>query len=305
MNKFLKRCILKTISWTPCKFYISVDYRLSTGQKLDWANLRTYNEKIQLLKLHDRREIYKKYVDKYEVYDFVREKLGDEYLIPLITVHNKVAEIDWAVLPDQFVIQTTHGSGGTIVCKDKSTFNIKAAKKRIRKHLRKKYHGKHREMQYKGIKPRIIIKRYVENKDGSPIKDYKFMCFHGVPHCIEVHSSYLKDNTSTFYNTKWENLNVSVNYPLATSEFEKPANFEKMMEIATQLSTNMDMPFVRIDLYNVDGLIYFGEITLHHWAGLGKWKPETYNKELGDLINLKTLGYGSAKNEEAHKNIVG
>ena len=268
--------------------YISLKYQQVRGKSLNLENPITFNEKIQYLKLHNRNPFYTKLVDKYEVRKFVTEVIGEEYLIPLLGMWNTFDEIDFSKLPNQFVLKCTHDSGGIVICKDKRKFNIKEAKRKIQKCMKTNYYYKGREWPYKDVKPRIIAEQYMIDESGTELKDYKVFNFNNVPKLIEVDFDRFIQHKRNIYDTKWNYLNLCIEYPTDPNrKIEKPKNLEEMLSCAKKLSK--DFPFLRTDFYNINGKIYFGEITLYHGSGLEKIVPEKYEKILGDWINLKDI----------------
>lgn len=296
MNKFIKKlkqpaCCIQYISgmgifdFLPDKMYLKFMYRISMGNKLNLQNPKTFNEKMQWLKLNDRNPQYTTYVDKYKVREYIANVLGPEYLIPLLGVWEDEEEIDFDLLPNQFVLKCNHNSGkGMYICKDKSTLNIKQVKKNLKKGLKQNYYYLHREWPYKNIKPLIIAEKYMVDESGTELKDYKFMCFHGKVKCCFVCTERFSGNglKVTFFDCNWKRMNIVRKYPQSDSEIKKPNNYEKMIEIAEKLS--MDFAFVRIDLYNINGHVYFGEFSLYPGTGMEKFSPEKWDDIMGSWI---------------------
>lgn len=281
LSKINKSWLLRLI---PDKLYLKIKYRIKFNKKLNLKNPSTYNEKLQWLKLYDRRPEYIKMVDKFEVRKIIKEKVGEEYLIPLIGVYNKFEDINFEELPDQFVIKTTHDCGGIIICKDKSKLDINAAKKKINKHLKTNYYYMHREWPYKNIFPRIIIEEYIVDESAVELKDYKFFCFHGEPKMLFVATNRGIDTRFNFYDLNFKKIDLEQHYKNSNKIIEKPKNFDKMIEIARKLSEGF--PHIRVDLYNINGKILFGELTLYHFSGFEKFNPEEYDRILGKEIKI-------------------
>lgn len=273
----------------PDRFYLSVQFKANTGQKLDWENPKSFNEKTQLLKLYDYKPWYCDISDKVEVRKYVTEKIGDKYLIPMIAVYNSVDEIEWDKLPNQFVLKCTHDSGTTVVCTDKSTLNIEESKRFLAKRMKQNYFWLHREYCYKNIKPRIVCEEFISEKGTTPI-DYKFFCFHGVPQLIQVDTDRFTDHgrLTLLANFEPAPFHIDRKYLLTDLSIkktvEKPANFEEMLELCRILSK--DFKFIRVDLYSVNNKIYFGELTFYQGSGYDPIYPETYNYWMGDLLDL-------------------
>ncbi len=284
MNVLSKINQIGLLNWIPDKQYLKIKYRLKMGKKLNLENPQTYNEKLQWLKLYDRKPIYSKLVDKYEVREIIRKKIGEEYLIPLLGVYEKFNQINFESLPNQFVIKTTHDCGGIVICKDKSKFNQKEAQKKIEHHLRKNYYYMHREWPYKKVKPRIIIEKYMVDESRTELKDYKFFCFDGEPKLMFVATDRGVDTRFNFYDMNFKQINLQQHYKNSNKEIDRPKNFDTMISIAKKLSENL--PHIRVDLYDVNGHIYFGELTLYHFSGFEKFYPEEYDLILGKELKL-------------------
>lgn len=267
--------------------YVKWKYYLNFRKKLHLDNPQTYNEKLQWLKLHDKHDEYTQMVDKYEAKKYVASIIGEEYLIPTYGVYNSFEEIDFASLPQQFVLKCTHNSGGVFVCKDKLTFDIEGARKQVNKWLKKNPYWKNREYPYKNVKPRIIIEQYMEDESGYELKDYKFFCFDGTAKYIFVASDRGKDDEETkfdFYDIEWNLLPFTNGHPNSNKKMKKPENYDKMVDISERLSKGI--PHVRVDLYNINGRIYFGELTFFHWSGLVPFVPPKWDVIFGDSLVL-------------------
>lgn len=281
------RCIkYKLTNWISDELFLKFRYRQCIGKKLNLLNPATFNEKLQWLKLHDRKQEYTKYVDKYEIRDYIKTKIGEEYLIPMINVYDNVDEIKWDDLPDKFVLKCTHGSGCNIICKDKSLLNISDVKKQLKIWMDTNYFWSGREWPYKNVKPRIICEKYMVDESGIELKDYKFMCFNGEVKCSFV---CLNRNLPTglnvdFYDLDWKPMPFERHYPNSHTVISKPKNYDKMIEIAEKLSN--DINFVRVDFYEINGKLYFGEITLYPGSGFEEFTPDSYDYLLGSWIRL-------------------
>ena len=250
-------------------------------------NPQTYNEKLQWLKLHDKRPEYTQMVDKAEAKNYVSNIIGEEYIIPTFGVYSHFDEIDFEKLPNQFVIKCTHDSGGVVVCKDKSIFDVQAARKKIEYGLGKSAYWGTREYPYKNVPPRIIVEAYMEDESGYELKDYKIFCFDGKPEFLFVATDRGIKGEETkfdFFDLEWNHLPFTNGHPNSTKPIKKPENFEKMMELSAQLSQNI--PQVRVDLYNINGKIYFGELTFFHWSGMTPFVPEDWDYKFGEMICL-------------------
>lgn len=273
----------------PDDIYLKIIYRSHMEEKLDLKNPKKFNEKLQWLKLNDRNPLYVDLVDKYEVRKYIKEKIGEEYLIPLIAKYNCFDEIEFEKLPNKFVLKCTHDSGGVLICKDKNLFNKDKAKEIINNSLNKNYYYQWREWPYKNIKPRIICEKYIEDKNTNDLEDYKFMCFNGSVKCILVCSDrQSKDGVKMgFYDTEWNSMNVGRKNKRMYLDAKKPNKLCKMIELAEKLAQNTK--FLRVDFYEIENKIYFGEITFYPAAGLEEFNPKKYDEILGSWIILPKI----------------
>lgn len=249
-------------------------YRLRMGKELNLDNPQTFCEKLQWLKLYNRKPEYTTMVDKYAVKEYVANIIGEEYIIPTIGVWDRVEDIDWEALPNQFVLKCTHDSGGLVICKDKSTLDIKTAIGKLKKSMKRDYFYDNREWPYKNVNKRIIAEELI---GSGNIDDYKFSCYDGkvtdVMICMDRESG---DTKFYFFDPKWNLLKYNKRGMAAPDGFTVPApkNIERMFEIAGQLSKGI--PYLRVDLYNIDGKIYFGESTFFPQSGMDpNLLPET------------------------------
>ncbi len=267
------------------KLYLKWKYKLLIGKKLDLKNPKLLSEKLQWLKLYNRNPEYTEMVDKYEVRNYIENKIGKQYLIPLVGVYDKFDDIDVDKLPNKFVIKCTHDSGGLVICKDKSTLNMKAAKRKINKFMKRNYYKVHREWPYKNVKPRIVIEKYIENKDKSDLLEYNIFCFNGIPKLVSVcYGDKEKNRFNDFYDSDFNKLDLKCIYNVSNVILEKPKQFNKMKEIASILSKNI--PHLRVDFYLCNNKIYLGELTFFHFAGFTKFEPKNYEITLGDYLKL-------------------
>lgn len=273
-------------NFLPDKQYVQLKYKLIMGKKIDLQNPQTFNEKLQWLKLYDRNHQYTQMVDKYEAKKYVASIIGEEYIIPTIGIYNSFDEIDFKKLPNKFVIKCTHDSGGLILCKNKEKLDIAKAKKKIDKCMKNNYYYKHREWPYKNVKPRIIIEKYMCTKKQKELIDYKFFCFNGNPKIILVCSERFSSNNmcETWFDDKWNFLDIIESSHRVDKTIKKPINFSKMMEFSKKLSK--DIPFVRVDFYEINGKMYFGELTFFPASGFEKFEPEEWDYKLGEMLKL-------------------
>lgn len=277
-------------NWLPDKPYLKLRFRASMGKKLNLKNPQTFNEKLQWLKLNDRKPEYTMMVDKYESKKYVANIIGEEYIIPTLGVWDKFDDIDFDKLPDKFVLKCTHDSGGLVICKDKSNFDKRAAKLKIEKSLKHDYFKWGREWPYKNVKPRIIAEQYMEDSALHELRDYKFFCFNGVADCVMVCVGRSTGNTKFyFYNKEWKlcRYNVLGKSIIGNGDVKRPNNISDMFAIVEQLSQKI--PFSRIDLYNVNQKIYFGEITFFPDSGFDPNLMLEADFYFGSKLNLKEV----------------
>lgn len=271
----------------PDKWYLFFRFKNRVGY---WPHLnhpRTFNEKLQWLKLNDRHAEYTQMVDKIDAKKYVASIIGDKYIIPTLGVWNSVDEIEWDKLPNQFVIKVSSDSGGIVVCKDKQTLDIEKAKEKLTNGWGKNYYVHNKEYPYRDLTPRIIAEEYKEDESGYELRDYKIFCFNGEPKILFVASDRQKAGEDTkfdFFDLNWNHLPFTNGHPNSKEHIAKPKNFEEMLEIAKKLSVGI--PQVRIDLYNCNGQIYFGEITFFHWSGMTAFDPIEWDFKLGKMIKL-------------------
>lgn len=289
--KLLKKGILflsrkGLFKYLPDKTYLKLIYRCITGNKLNLKNPQSFNEKIQWLKLYNRKPEYTKMVDKYSVREYIKNTIGEEYLIPLIGVWDNADDIDFDSLPNQFVLKCTHDSGGIVICNDKSNLNVNEAKETMNKYLHRNFYSLHREWPYKNIKPRIIAEKLMVDESGYELKDYKFFAFDGQIKALFVATgrNSADETCFTYFDRDFNRIPLTNGHPNSSKQIVKPANFEKMITVAEKLSEGI--PHVRVDLYNINGKIYFGEMTFFHWSGFKEFEPEKYDKIFGDWITL-------------------
>ena len=270
----------------PDDLYLKIKYRLTMGRKLDLNNPETFNQKLQWLKLYDRKPEYTQMVDKYEVRKYIKEIIGEEYLIPLLGVYDSFEEIDFDNLPDEFVLKPNHTSGDVFICRDKSKIDYKKLRNEVNKWLKREYFWLHREWPYKNVKPRILCEKYLVDESGKELIDYKFMCFNGEVKCLFVGlNRYTPGGLNVdFYDMDWKPMPFERHYKRSGKLIPKPKNLGRMVEFAKKLSKNI--PFVRVDFYEVDGHLYFGELTFYPGAGFEEFTPEKYDYVLGSWLEL-------------------
>lgn len=282
-NSTVKK-IRYALRWLSDKTYIQLNY-LAHFHK--FANLKhpvTYNEKLNWLKLYDRNPEYVKLVDKYEVKSVIARIIGEEYLIPTIGIWDHFDEIDFNQLPNQFVLKCTHDSEGLVIVKDKSTLDIDKAKEKIENALKQNFYYIGREWPYKNVKPRIIAEQYMEDHTDGELRDYKFFCFDGEPKALFIATDRAIDEVKfDYFDLDFRHLDIKQKYPNA-GMVRKPVTFEKMIELARVISKGY--PHVRVDFYEVDGKLYFGEFTLYHFSGFMPFEPEKWDRIFGDWLRI-------------------
>lgn len=271
----------------PDWLYISLEYKLHIGHFPDLNNPLTFNEKLQWLKLHDRKSKYTMMVDKYAVKAYIADKIGEQFVIPTIGAWDRFEDIDFDKLPNKFVLKCTHDSGGTYICRDKSKFDKSLARKKLSNSLKNNFYYSGREWPYKNVTPRIIAEQYMEEPHNTELRDYKLMCFNGKVRCTFVCTDRSKGLKVTFLDNEWKKLPFERHYPASQSDIPKPSQFEKMKELAEKLAEGI--PFVRVDFYEISGKIYFGELTFYPGGGFEEFNPEKWDRILGDWLILPEI----------------
>lgn len=276
-------------NWMSDEQYLRILYRLAMRERLDLENPNNYNAKLQWLKLNDRKDIYSVMVDKYDAKQYIASVVGEEYLIPTLGVWNNFEEIDFASLPNRFVLKCTHDSGGVSICRDKENYDIDRARKKIQKSLRRNYYYLYREWPYKSLKPRIIAEEYMEEGDGegeeNVLTDYKFFCFDGVPKIMYISKDKAQQPYTDFYDMDFNHLPIHVKDPNSDVKREKPKEFDLMKRLAEALSKGM--PHLRVDFYVIKEKIYVGELTFYHNGGVTRIQPDEWNIKMGEWIQIK------------------
>ena len=290
--EIVRRLLRKYNDYLPDSWYLRFEFKERMGYPLNLRNPKTFNEKLQWLKLHDRRPEYITMVDKYAVKKYVADIIGEEYVIPTIGVWNSPDEIEWDKLPNQFVLKCTHDSGGLVICRDKEKLDIEAAKKKLSFSLQRDYYKPGREWPYKNVPRRIIAEKYIEPKPNvKDLPDYKWYCFNGEPKYCQVIQDRSEHETIDFFDTDWvhqEFIGLNPAAEPAEVQPQRPANLETQIRIVRMLSKGI--PYSRIDLYDVGDQTYFGEITLYPGSGFGEFHPCQYNEILGEMIKLPVGG---------------
>lgn len=274
----------------PYSLFIRIMFRQKVGYWPNLNNPTTFCEKIQVLKLMSRSHPeFTKMVDKVDAKAFVASIIGEEYIIPTIGVWNNFDDIDFETLPDNYILKCTHDSSKGVAIKDHTKVDIPSLKKRMEYYLKQNYYNNNREYPYKNVPPRIIAENFLVNGNDHELTDYKFFCFNCHAEYVQIISDRTTNETIDFYDRNWNHqefigLNPKTHHALALHP--RPDNYIEMFEIADKLSKAINFPFVRVDLYNVNGKIYFGEITFFPASGMGKFRPSKWDCILGDKLNL-------------------
>lgn len=269
------------------KIFLKLKYFYIFHKKLDLKSPETFNEKLQWLKLYNRNPLYTQLADKFLVRNYVEKKIGKKYLIPLLGVWKNFSEINFDKFPQEFVLKPNHTSGDVFICRNKADIDYKELEKLISYWLRRDYYKLHREWPYKDVKRKIIAETLLKTEDNKSLIDYKFFCFNGVPKIMFVATDRGIDTKFDFFDMDFNHLDLINGYPNAKQIINKPKNFEKMKILATKLSK--DIPHVRVDFYEVNGKVYFGEMTFFHWSGFVKFEPEEWDYKLGKMLDLSRV----------------
>lgn len=283
MDKF----IVKLLRLLPDKQYLSLRYYNTFGCFPNWKKPQTFNEKLQWLKMYDHNPEYTKMVDKVAAKQYVTQKLGEEYIIPTLGVWERAEDIDWDLLPNQFVLKCNHDSGGLVICKDKLQLDKKAAIEKLKNSLKTDFYKIGREWPYKNVPRNILAEKFMSPAPNeSDLHDYKFFCFNGEVKFLKVDYGRFEEHHANYYDIEWNLLPFSeVLCPSQPShQIKKPTNYDRMLEIATELSKNI--PFVRVDLYNINGKIYVGELTFYPASGLMKLDSDEWDRKIGEMLTL-------------------
>lgn len=280
------RSIILRIPFLSDEQRIKIMWKRWMNYPLNLKTPTTFNEKLQWMKLNDRNPLYTTLVDKYAVKDYVRNIIGDQYIIPTLAVWDTVEDIDLSVLPKQFVLKTTHDSGGVCICRDKDTFDFDAAKEKLNRSLHYDYYKLAAEWPYKNVPRRIIAEEYLEDRTYHELRDYKFFCFDGVVNFFKIDFNRQTNHRANYYdrNGMLMPFGEAAFPPDPDKKLEIPSNLQEMIRLAERLSQKEH--FCRIDLYNIKEKIYFGEITLYPASGLGKFTPDNFDEIIGKMLIL-------------------
>jgi hypothetical protein len=291
MNIFKKSLfgIIKKMKFLPSDFYLKIYHEYYTSEKLDLENPAGFNEKIQWIKLYYRPDILSTLVDKYEVRNYIKEKIGEQYLNSIIGVYTDYNQLNFDEFPNQFVLKGVHGSNYNLIVPDKNKLDKTKAKRLINKWLgRNYYYYSGLEWAYKNIKPKILAENFMKEKGKDVLNDYKFFCFNGIPKFVQIDIDRGIHDYRCFYDTHWEKLPFTKGKPkMYPKELDKPNNLDEMLKLAKTLSE--PFPFVRVDFFSVNGKTIFGEMTFYPGDGRTQFKPPKYNKIIGDYLTLPTI----------------
>lgn len=287
IRRIVKYIARRILLFLPDKIYLSLTAPLS-GQKIDFNNPRTFGEKLQWMKIYDRNPMYTVLVDKVKVKDWVAERIGQKYIIPTLAVYARAEDIDLTTLPNQFVIKCNHNSGlGMLICRNKNAIDESSLRRNLKKGLKENYYRISKEWPYRDVHRKILVEQFMENEGESDLADYKWFCFNGKPTYCQVIRNRNTNETIDFYDVDWNHMEfvgLTPGVKNGTIGVERPSKLDEMLDIATKLSAGLS--FSRIDLYNINGDVYFGEITFFPNSGFGKFYPEEWNYKLGDMIKL-------------------
>lgn len=281
------RLLVKYFTWLPDKMFLKLKFRFTMGYRLDLKNPQTFSEKLQWLKLYNRRAEYTIMVDKIKVKEYVASVLGDEYIIPTLGVWEDPDKIDFDKLPDRFVLKCNHNSGlGMYICTDKTKMDVEKVKADLRKGLKENYYKKNREWPYKDVPRRILAEQFIDPTPNTELLDYKFFCFNGEPKYCQVINRQNDELHIDFFDYNWnhQTFHEPREFPHAEIKPKKPCHYDQMWESARKLAKNK--PFSRIDLYDTGNHVYFGEITFFPTSGLGGFDPKEWDFKFGKYLLL-------------------
>lgn len=288
LRRIILKIFIRFFNWLPDKQYLKIRFNLQMGYKLNLENPSTFQEKLQWLKLYDYKKEYTTLVDKKAVKKYVAGIIGDNYIIPTLGEWDNFESINFSQLPEKFVLKTTHGGGGggVVICTDKTNFDYDKSKRILNESLENSIYQRCKEKPYKNVPRKIIAEKYINSSSGD-LYDYKFFCFDGKPKFFKIDFSRFIDHHANYYNLNWNLL------PFGESDLKtdplfnpiKPENFSEMVEIAKKLSEGFK--FIRVDLYNVNGKIYFGELTFYPASGFGPFSSHEWDIKIGNMLNLQ------------------
>ena len=285
MDSLVKNCG----QWLPDSVYLKLRYRFQMGKRLNLKNPTTFNEKLQWLKLYDRNPEYTRLVDKILVKEYVARVLGPEYVVPLLGAWDRPEDIDWDHLPNRFVLKTNHSGGntGVVICKDKNSFDRQDAIRRLNASLQEDVYRNLREWPYRDVKKRVFAEQFIDPApNNTDLHDYKFFCFNGVVRCFKIDFDRQTNHHANYYDRDGSLLPFGelALAPIPEKELSVPSNYVKMIELAEKIAQGKR--FVRVDFYNVNGRIFFGEITFYPAGGMGEFTSDGWDETLGTWLKL-------------------
>lgn len=283
-------------NFLPDEPFLKASFRYSLDQELDLANPRTFNQKLQWLKLHDRKPIYTQMVDKYAVRKIIADRIGEQYSVPLAGgPWDRPEDIDFDALPAQFVLKCTHDSGGLVICRDKDRLDRRAVCEKLARCQKRNYYWSKREWPYKDVPKRIIAEEYMQNGDMPNLNVYKIFNFGGVPTLIQtIQNDKTREESIDYFDTEWKLLDLRQGFPNSAVPLPRPETLPEMLRLAARLSEGF--PFLRTDFYEVNGRVYFSEFTFYSDSGFGAFDPEEWDEKLGRLICLPGFNPDAAVN---------
>lgn len=285
----LRWLVLAVAPLIPDKLWLALQFRFHLGYTVDFKNPKTFNEKLQWLKLYDRNPNYTKMVDKIDVKPYIASVIGEGHIVPTLGVYNTVDEINFDALPQQFVLKCSHDSGCIVICPDKSQLDISATKKKLQKGLNTNFYYRGREWFYKNVQPRIIAEEYMTDESGWELKDYKVFVMNGVAKFIEVDYNRFVFHKLNVYSRDWEFIDFYMTSPNDRSvQIPKPQKLELMLELAEKIANHARATFLRVDFYSIGEHLYVGELTFTPGSGMIDFHPKEYDKILGDMLKLNT-----------------
>lgn len=292
MKKYTKYKILdfirtKVMCIIPDKLYLKIMYKLKTGHKLNLKKPERYTEKIQWLKLYNRNDEYTNYADKVKVRDIVAKKAGKKYLIPLLGVYDKFDDIDFEKLPDKFVLKCNHDSGSVIICTDKNKFDYAYARKKLENSLKCNYYIIGREYIYKDIDRKIMVEKYLDDLEGNSANDYKVFIINGKFSHLEICSDRFTNLRVTFFDERKKRLDISEMGEKCDKKIKLPNEIDEMIEIAKNIAG--DIPLLRVDFYDVNGKIYFGEVAFFDCSGYATYSDDSFDYVIGKKLQLPEI----------------
>jgi hypothetical protein len=287
LRAWADRLARKVLAPLPDAWYLRVNFLLRTRRFLKLGNPQAYSDKIQWLMLNGGLERYAQYADKYEARRYIEDTLGSEYLVPLIGVWDKFDDVPFDRLPGRFVLKATHGQGYNFFCPDKASLDLASLRRTVSAWMRENFYRREREPQYRPIRPRLIAEAYLQDDSGA-LRDYKFPCFDGEPYLVQVLAGHASNRTENFFDREWNPLAIEEKgFPNGTEAIQKPCQLADMLDVAAKLSAGF--PFVRVDLYCVDGQIYVGELTFTPACGIITYEPRSVDLELGRMLDLSSF----------------